>query len=109
MQFKLDKNMKGFAVLEAIIILVVIFAIAGIGFYVVNRHHSNTASINSQSSANPINVKPGTTYSIKQLTTQDAQSEAATESNSDSQTQSNATSIDSAASNVEGAYNATSL
>lgn len=96
----------GFAIMEGLLILVIVAAIAGVGAYVLHQKHNADATLSSASSTPAQTIAPaGTTASIDQLTQQDAQTEASVDNNSDSQTQQNASSANTSISNVGGAYN----
>jgi len=113
MRIPLQKdNNAGFAAVEAVLLVVILAIIGGVGAYVAQQKHAADATLTS-ASAKATQVKTpvtaGTTASIDQLTRQDAQTEANIDKSADSQTQQNATSSNSAVTNVGGAYNETNL
>jgi uncharacterized protein (UPF0333 family) len=94
----------GFAALEAVLILVVVLAIAGVGYYVL--HSKNTADKTlSSTSTTGGNAPQGTSASVDQITSQDAKTETSVDNNADSSTQQDATSSNAAVSSLGGAYN----
>jgi len=109
---------RGFALVEAVLIVLVIAALVGIGAYVVQHRTStlnssstgNTSASNngsgSNSSAVPAN---GTTASVDALTQADANSESGVDTKADTQAQQDAGSANTAVSNVGGAYNETTF
>lgn len=103
----------GFAVVEAVLVLVIVAGVIGAGAYVYSAHHKKStdteASVTNTSSTTQAVPLNGTTSSIDQLTQQDAQSEANVDKSADAQSQSAATSANAAASNVGGAYNENNL
>lgn len=102
----------GFAVVEAVLVLVIVAGVIGAGAYVYSTHHKKSttdASLTSSSSTNQAVPLNGTTSSINQLTQQDAQVEGNVDKSADAQSQATAASANTAASNVGGAYNENNL
>lgn len=96
-------NSSGTALVEvAVAALVLAVLIAG-GVYVMN-HRAAAPSTNTATA-----VQPGTTASIDQLTQSDAKSEQQIYSNASTQAQQDALSANTAASNVGGAYDESTL
>lgn len=106
-----EDRSAGFAVVEALLILVILAAIVGVGAYVVRQKHNANSTLGSGTGGNSTSTKApaGTTTSIDQLTQQDAQTEAGVDAAADNSTQQTSTSANGAASNVGGAYNETNL
>jgi len=104
--FKGNKS-AGFAVVEALLIIVILAGIVGIGVYIM--HQRQTTKTTASGATSQTQAPAGTTSSIDQLTQQDAQTEAGTDSQADNQMQQDATSANSATSNVGGAYNEANL
>jgi len=110
--FKKQEGSNGFAVVEAILVLVIVAGVLGVGAYVYSKHHkayttANTATTTTASSqAEPLN---GTTNSVQQLMQQEAQSETSADSSTDAQNMQTVTNVNSAATNVGGAYNENTL
>jgi prepilin-type N-terminal cleavage/methylation domain-containing protein len=105
-----DKR-AGFTVIEVLLVATVIAIVGGL-VYVYFQHQSTTTSNNTSpiSGISQAVVAPaGTTTSVAQLTAQYAQTEANVDKSADSQILQNATSANSAASNVGGAYDASSF
>ena len=107
MRSRIDQ--KGFGVIEVLLAVLIVGAVAGIGVYVV-RQRSNTDTLLSKtdttSSVSTAAVpSAGTTASIDQLTQQETQSEVSTDHAGDAQVGLDATSANNAASNVGNAYN----
>lgn len=106
------QDQSGFAIVEAVLILVVIAAIAGVGYYVVNQNKQASKTLNSTASNSGANTQPaapGTTASIDQLTSANASAETSADNSADSQIQSNLNSTNSASNSVGGAYNENNL
>jgi len=105
-------NSLGFAAVKLLLIAIIIVIIGGVLTYVfVQRSSTNSLSNsdnNSSSSSNAV-IPDGTTSSITTLTEQDAQIEASVDDASDSKIQQDAASANNAASNLEGAYDASSF
>ena len=95
---------SGFTAVEAVLVIVVLAAVVGVGIFVVHREHAANTTANTQAAA-----PAGTSASVDQLTQQDAQTEAAVDGQGDSQVQQDALSANSAVSNVGGAYNESTL
>lgn len=104
----LRKRQEGFSAVEIVLVLVIVAAVVGVGYYVWHQGQSNQLSNNSSTPATT-KAPAGTSASIDQITTQDAQTETAVDNGADKQTGQNATSADTALNNVGGAYNETSL
>lgn len=105
-------NSAGFAAVEAVLIVVIIAVIGGVGAYVLKQNNAANHSLSSASHADntaAIPVSAGTTASIDQLTQLDAQSETDAYTAGDTQTQTNTSDANSAVTNVGGAYDETSL
>lgn len=93
----------GMVPVDAIIAIVVVAAIVGVGVFVIQ--HRQTPSTASTIPS----VTAATSASIEQLTQGDAQAEQQADKNADTQSERDATSANSAVSNVGGAYNETTL
>lgn len=119
MKLKLKKlTSKGFGGVEALLILVIVVGIIGIGAYVLTQSNktgktvSSTSSQLSNSKSTPtqkITAAPGTASSIQQITAQDAQTEQSADKSGDAVTQNNINSANSSTNNVGGSYNEASL
>ena len=97
---------QGFALVEALLVVIILAALVGVGIYVVHRQpHANTPT----ATGSTVPVANGTTESINQLTQQDAQIEAGVDSASDSQAQQTSMSANGALNNVAGAYDENNL
>lgn len=101
----------GFAAIEAVLVLVVVAAIVGIGGYVLQqkRTANSTPGAHGSSSLAQSASPPGTTASIDQLSQHEAQSEAGVDKSADSQAQQSVNANTSADSNVGGAYDENTL
>ena len=99
----------GFSVIELVIGLVVVGALAGIGYTVYHRHHavkSTTAS--SGSTAAVLNKTASASSDVQSITnqlSQQASSEAGVEAQTNSADQTAAANANAANSNLGGAYN----
>ena len=98
----------GFSAVEALLLLVIVGAIAGIGVYVV-RQKDNANNTLSSGSVTQNKAPAGTTGSIDQLTQQDAQTESGVDNSADATVQQNASSANGTVNNVGGAYNEASF
>ena len=108
MKTPLSKSTAGFAALEALLVVVVVAAIVGLGVYVM--HQKDTADKNLNSTATSKTAAPaGTAAAIDQITQQDAQTEANVDKNNDNSVQQAAGSDNTAVNNVGGAYDENSL
>ncbi|MDB5176238.1 MAG: hypothetical protein JWM81_1096 [Candidatus Saccharibacteria bacterium] len=109
----LRKSSSGFALVEALLVLVIIAIIAGVGAYVLHQKNSADATLSSEakisSSQSPTTTASGTSASIDKLTQQDSQNEASVDSSSDGQIQQTSTSDSSTVSSVGSAYNENNL
>ena len=106
------ENNAGFAAVEAVLLVVIVAIIGGVGAYVAQQKHTADITLNSSSSKTvpaKTPVAAGTTTSIDQLMQQDALAETNIDMAADSQAQQNATSSNSAVTNVGGSYDETSL
>lgn len=106
---RLRTDQKGFSMVEAVLVVVIVAAIAGVGLYVMKQKQQTNKTVSSNSAATHANPPQGTSASVDQLTQQDAQTEAGVDHAADNQTGQDATSANSAVSNLGGAYNETSL
>lgn len=113
--FRKQEGSNGFAVVEAILILVIVAGVLGAGAYVYSKHHKANTTANAanaattttaSSQAEPLN---GTTNSVQQLMQQEVQSETSADSSVDAQNMQTVTNVNSAATNVGGAYNENTL
>ena len=101
----------GFAVFEAILILVIVLGVVGAGFYVYTKNHknstNNSATTTTTTTANvPLN---GTSTSVDQMLQAESQSETSAETSADAQNQQVVTNANTAANNVGSAYNENTL
>jgi len=122
---KLSKGPRaeaGFSMIDALLVLVIIGILVGVGAYVYKQNHKNvmsptaaasttatTTSPGSASSTNSSTNQTGTTAYINQLTQQEAESESSITSQNDNAESQAALSANSAATNVGGAYNESTL
>lgn len=98
-----DKQ-AGFAVVEAVLLVVLVAAIAGIGVYVVHQKHADDKTLTSTATTAG-NAPTGTTASVDQLTQQDANTESSVDNSADTSYQQTATTPNASLSNLGGAYN----
>ncbi len=101
----------GFAAVELALTLVIIGIAGGVGFWVATQHKPTTpqAAVVPASTTKVSTAKTGTTAGIDQLTAGDASAENAIDKKYQSTEQSDTTSADTAAKNVGGAYDESSL
>lgn len=124
MKINLRKNnSSGFAIIEIVLIIAVTAVIVGLAVTYLNQQKqpATANNINANNSVNKTTDSTkdlqkttttpttGTTSSITELITKAAESEAGIDSAADSQIQTNATSADSTATNIGGAYDASNL
>ena len=102
---------SGFAAIEALLLVVILAAVIGVGAYVLQQKKTVTKTLAAPtvSSATPQASTSGAASSVEQLTQQETQTEAGYDNSADSQAQQADTSTVSAANNVGGAYNENSL
>lgn len=102
---------SGFAAIEALLILIILAAVVGIGGYVVQQKRTATKTLAapSLSSVTPQATASSTAASVEQLTQQEALSESGVDKTADNQVQQSASSTARADSNVGGAYNENNL
>jgi predicted metalloprotease len=94
----------GFAVVEAVLLVVLVAAIVGVGAFVVHQKHTaDTTLASTNTSAG--NAPTGTTANIDQLTEQDADTESSVDNTADNSYQQAAVGPNASLSNVGGAYN----
>lgn len=101
-------SQRGFSVVEAFVVIVVIALVGGVGYVAYHRHQTKNASSNKTANQTA-QVQPGTAASVDNLVLQDGTDESAIDSKYTSTYQTNAQSTDQAASNVGGAYNESNL
>ncbi len=104
-----NRAQTGFAMVEAVLVLIIIGLVVGVGYWVTTQKNATKTTASSATPTGQVTAKTGTTAAIDQLTKQDAQAETAINAKEDSSDQSNAQSTNSALTNLGGAYNETSL
>jgi len=94
----------GFAGLEAVLLVVIVAAIVGVGAYVLHQRHvaDKTLSVGTGAAGN---APQGTTTSIDQITEQDAKTESSVDNSADASFQQDATGPNAAVNSLGGAYN----
>jgi len=108
---RVKNNQSGFSAVEAVLVVVIIAAIAGVGYYVMrqkqtaNDNLSGATSTTKQAAVTPT----GTTANIDQLTQQDSQTEFGVDNSVDNQMGQDAASANTTVNNVGGAYNEANL
>jgi Tfp pilus assembly protein PilV len=105
------KTQQGFSIVETLLAIIVIAAIAGLGFWVYHQNHKTTATNNSTTASNntAAATTAGTTQSIDNLTQQDVTSEQAIDSRYASTDQTTTQSANGAAANMGGAFDETTF
>lgn len=101
-----ENHSAGVAVVEAAAAMLILAVLVAGSVYVIN--HQPTGA-NTSTTTSATTAQPGTTASIDQLTQNDAQVEQQADTNADTQAQQDALSANSAATNVGGAYNESTL
>lgn len=102
------KKQDGFSAIEIVLVLVIAVGILATGFWVYSRRASKTAD-SSTPSANVSTAKPGTTESIDNIAKQESNDEKSIDTKHMSSNQTDASSANSSASGIGGAYNEASL
>jgi len=103
----MHSEQKGFSLVEALVIILVIGVIGASGFLLYQNHHKKP--VQSATTANQTTPPAGTTQSIDSLTANDAKGEAAIDAKHTTSETSAAQSSNSSAANIGGAYNESSL
>jgi len=96
---------NGFSVIEGLLIVAVVAVIGASGYLLYQSHHKPTKTV----TATKVTPAVGTTESIDSLTAQDASSEAAIDAKHSAAETSAAQSANTAAANIGGGYNESSL
>mgnify|MGYP001796911860 CR=1 FL=1 len=104
----IKKRQQGFAALEAILIVIIIAAIAGVGGWVYTQK-TKTSSTVATPTASIAPTKLGTTDAIEQLTKQEGASEASIDTKHESDEQTTSQSANPAQKDLGGAYDETTL
>ncbi|MEI7682683.1 MAG: prepilin-type N-terminal cleavage/methylation domain-containing protein [Candidatus Saccharibacteria bacterium] len=110
----MKNNQEGFSAIELVVIVVVIALLAGLGFMFFQRKNKSTSSTNSTASTTVKSqfaapIAAGTTASIDSLVSKDASSESTIDQKHTASEGTAAQSTSSAAANIGGAYNESSL
>lgn len=109
-RFVVASSQHGFAALEALLVVVVIAAIVAAGVYVVKQRHNTTTGVaTTGSNLLQVTAKPGTVTRVTQQVEQSAQIDAQASGQNDSAELQAAQSANTAASNLGGAYNESTL
>lgn len=107
MSVKLNRDTSsGTALVEVAVAVLVLAVIVAAGVYVMNHRAASNPDTSTNTTAA---AQPGTTASIDQLTQSDAIREQQVYSSAAAQAQQDALSANTAASNVGGAYNESTL
>jgi cytoskeletal protein RodZ len=106
---KVRQGQGGFAMLELVVLVILVLALAGVGLYIAHKRHATTPMAATSNGQTTAAAKPGTTSSVDQITTQAAASEQNSVDSYDTEYQQAATSDNSAMSNLGGAYNESTL
>jgi uncharacterized protein HemX len=105
MVVRLYKNKQaGFAVVEALLLIVIVAAVVGVAAFVMHQKHRADQTLTSTNTSAG-NAPTGTTASVDQLTQQDAKTEASIDNSADASYQQAATSPNGSLGNLGGAYN----
>ncbi|HSX53301.1 MAG TPA: prepilin-type N-terminal cleavage/methylation domain-containing protein [Patescibacteria group bacterium] len=104
-----NRPQRGFAMVEALLVIIIIGLVVGVGYWVATQRNSTKSPTSSAIPAGQAAAPVGTAAAIDTLTQQDAQSETAIYTKGDTTDQSNAQSTNSALTNLGGAYNETNL
>lgn len=108
---KQDRSISGFALIETLLVLIIIGIIACVGYWVATQRTNNDTANNSSQNASANNpaAKPGTLSAVDQIIQVDTQAENSIDSKYETADQSSALSANTAAKNLGGAYDESSL
>ncbi len=98
------KTERGFSGIEALIIVVIVGVLGGVGYWVYSQNHKKTPISSSIQTSTPTIKLDGTTQSVDNLTNQDANMEASIDGKYENTEQSTARAANQAAQNIGGAY-----
>lgn len=99
-----NRGQAGFTVVEAVLLLVLVAGVTGVGVYVAHQKHSANKTLTS-STASVGSAPAGTTANVDQLTQQDANTESGVDNLADASYQQSVTGPNSSLSGMGGAYN----
>lgn len=102
------KSEQGFSVIETFLVIAVIAVVAGVGLMVYSRS-SGSKSVNPGQQATKTTPVAGTVESIDALSSDDVKSESEINSRYEASDQATAKATNSAAADLEGAYDASTL
>ncbi|HEV7453717.1 MAG TPA: hypothetical protein VGO07_00490 [Candidatus Saccharimonadales bacterium] len=103
----MNKHLKGFSVVELLVIVVIVGLVGAGGYVVYNRNH-NKKPVTLNAPVNN-NAPAGSTQSIDEITANDQNEEDSIDAQHANTDQSAAQSTNGAASNIGGAYDESSL
>lgn len=105
----MKKKQAGFSVVELLLVLVMVALLVGLGYLFYQRRQKAATTTTTSTQSQTVAPTAGTTASIDSLTGQDASSESTIDQKHTSGEGTTAQSANSAAANVGGAYNESSL
>ncbi len=104
MKIKLNSQ-QGFTPFAALLVIVIVLGISGVGYYVYHQNHKGTGAANTSANPQSANtVQAGTTAAIDSLTSQDSKAEDAIDAKYQNSDQTTVKSANGAAANLNGAY-----
>lgn len=107
---KIRQSEKGFAAVEVLLVLLIIVIVGFVGFWVYKQRGSKpTQSATTAPATTTPAATTGTTAAVDQVLEAESKDEESINTKHEATAASNATSANSAASNLGGAYNETNL
>ena len=104
MKLRHKSNQKGIAGIEALLFIILLAAVIGVGFWVVKQRSNARGTNGAKATTSGVNpAKAGTTAGIDDLTKAEGDSETAIDQKNESSEQSKATSTNTAQQNIGGA------
>ncbi len=98
------KSEQGFSAFETTLILVIIVALVGVGYWVYKQNHNKTSTSSTAPTSAQAVKADGTTRSVDNLAQQDSLKESSINSKYETSEQASAKATNQATSNVGGAY-----
>lgn len=105
----MKKAIDGFSVVEAFIVVLIITIAGGTGYVAYRRHHPAATANTLDSQPAVTSATPGTAGDIDTINAGDEAAEEHTDTTYSTTEQQNATSTDTAAAGIGGAYDESSL
>ncbi|GAC1391277.1 MAG: hypothetical protein NVSMB46_03130 [Candidatus Saccharimonadales bacterium] len=104
-----ETNQQGFAIVEAVLVVVIVGLIGVVGFYVLTQRKQADHNLTQTTPAAVTTVDPASTLGLQEVMQQDTVSENAVNSKFDEQDQSSVTSTNDVVSSLGGSYDESNL